>query len=302
MIFVIIALLLMMIFYLLLIVIHKCKQERKIIYTLEDFSNNNLNVIVNETLDSQVTMLLKNIRENQEYVIESAFYEKNNLQGIISDLSHQLKNPLTNVKMYHTLLDEDDLTVEEIQLFKEKLRIQLSKIEWVIHSLINCMRLEEGSIHFEFEPLPISRTIKDAVDSIRINADVKNISIKTDCIVQQISILHNYNWTREVFINVLENAIKYSCENTEITISINKTELYTIICITDEGIGIKENELNLIFQRFYRSTDVKNAEGSGIGLYLSRLILEKENGYITVESIYGKGSTFKIWLQNVLNV
>mgnify|MGYP001080122484 FL=1 len=98
--------------------------------------------------------------------------------------------------------------------------------------------------------------------------------------------------------NILENAIKYSPENSRIEITVNKMELYTRITISDEGIGIPEKEYHLIFQRFYRGKEVEQQEGSGLGLYLAQLILQQEKGYITVSSKPGQGSSFHIFLPN----
>lgn len=105
----------------------------------------------------------------------------------------------------------------------------------------------------------------------------------------------------EVFVNLLENAVKYTQEGGRIFITVHPYEIYTEIRISDNGRGIRQEELTDIFKRFYRSPEVENLEGSGIGLYLSNLILEKEKGYITVTSEYGKGSSFSVFLQNCKN-
>ena len=105
----------------------------------------------------------------------------------------------------------------------------------------------------------------------------------------------------EVFVNLLENAMKYTEKGGSISIRVKAYELYTEIQISDNGRGIRQEELTDIFKRFYRSPEVENMEGSGIGLYLANLILEKEKGYITVLSEYGKGSCFSVFLQNCKN-
>ena len=114
-------------------------------------------------------------------------------------------------------------------------------------------------------------------------------------------IYHNLKWTVEVFVNLLENAIKYAEPGGAIRIQVRPYELYTEIQIADTGRGIRQEELTDIFKRFYRSPEVENMEGSGIGLYLSNLILEKEKGYITCVFVYGKGSFFSVFLQNCKN-
>lgn len=295
-----ILILLLFFSFFLLIKLHiKKHQECELVSILTDYLNDKMDIKIGENINSQIAMLLNNIQENQSYLVQSALEEHDKLQSLISDLSHQLKTPLTNLKMYQSILDDDDLSVKEIQTFKEKIRTQMAKIEWIVHSLINCMRLEENIITFSVEILPVKFTIIDAIDSIQINADLKEIKLELSLeFNQRIMVLHNFNWTREVLINILDNAIKYSPVKSSINIHLETTEMYTVICISDQGMGIRAEEINQIFQRFYRSSDTKNTEGSGIGLYLSRLILEKEQAYITVESTLKKGSTFKIWLQN----
>ena len=98
--------------------------------------------------------------------------------------------------------------------------------------------------------------------------------------------------------NLLENAVKYSPENSSIRISLIRLDLYTKIRIEDEGIGIPEEEFNRIFRRFYRGKEVERQEGSGLGLYLAQLILQCEKGYITVSSKVGQGSCFSLFLLN----
>ena len=112
---------------------------------------------------------------------------------------------------------------------------------------------------------------------------------------------HNRKWTAEVFVNLLENAVKYTDRGGTISICVKSYDLYTEIQIADNGRGIRQEEMTDIFKRFYRSPEVENMEGSGIGLYLSNLILEKEKGYMTVDSEYGNGSCFSVFLQNCKN-
>ena len=115
---------------------------------------------------------------------------------------------------------------------------------------------------------------------------------------EDMQLYHNRRWTAEVFVNLLENAVKYTEKDGSISIRVRPCELYTEIQIADNGRGIRREELTDIFRRFYRSPEVENVEGSGIGLYLSNLILEKEKGYITAASEYGEGSCFSVFLRN----
>ena len=115
---------------------------------------------------------------------------------------------------------------------------------------------------------------------------------------EDVRLFHNRKWTAEVFVNILENAVKYTKPGGTIRIAVHSFELYTEILFADSGCGIRKEEIPCIFGRFYRGKDAKGVEGSGIGLYLSNLILEKEKGYMTVRSVYGEGSCFSVFLKN----
>ena len=143
---------------------------------------------------------------------------------------------------------------------------------------------------------PIRKTILEAVNLVYEKAVRKQVQIKTGYIPDML-VYHNAKWTAEIFVNLLENAVKYTREGGQIRIDLRQYEMYAEIRITDTGMGIRKEEIPRIFQRFYRSKDAENLEGSGIGLYLSRLIAEKEKGYLQVESVYGKGSCFSVFLR-----
>lgn len=247
---------------------------------------------------SEISYLLKCLEEGVLSKQEKALKEKESLKYMISNLSHQLKTPLSNVKMYQEFLENETLSKDQQKNFQKKLKSQIDKIEWILESIIKCTRLEEGIISFTANMYPICETIIQAMDSVALKAANKDIDIISTEEITDIEVYHNSKWTREVFENILENAIKYSPCHSIIKINVEQLETYTKISFEDNGIGIRENEYLKIFQRFYRSKDVENAEGSGIGLYLCRLILENEKGNIVVKSEYGKGSVFSVYLLN----
>ncbi len=251
-----------------------------------------------ETELSEISYLLKCLEEGVLSKQEKALKEKESLKYMISNLSHQLKTPLSNVKMYQEFLENETLSKDQQKNFQKKLKSQIDKIEWILESIIKCARLEEGIISFTANMYPICETIIQAMDSVALKAANKDIDIISTEEITDIEVYHNSKWTREVFENILENAIKYSPCHSIIKINVEQLETYTKISFEDNGIGIRENEYLKIFQRFYRSKDVENAEGSGIGLYLCRLILENEKGNIVVKSEYGKGSVFSVYLLN----
>jgi signal transduction histidine kinase len=229
---------------------------------------------------------------------KSAKEEREAVTTLISNLSHQLKTPLANITMFTEILKDPSLSEEEKQEFIIRTGEQAVKMEWLLQGLFKTSRLETGIIEFDVSPAYIKETIADGISSVYSQAESKNIHILIEEFEDR-KLLHNPKWTAEAISNILENAIKYSPEDSIIKIKIEGMELYTKVQISDQGIGISPEEFNLIFKRFYRSKQVEQREGSGLGLYLSQLILSKEGGYITVSSKPQNGSCFSLFLQNV---
>lgn len=242
----------------------------------------------------------KRVKEKVDLGISTAEEEKEQVKSLISNMSHQLKTPLAGLMMYREMLEDEGLDEEMRKRFLGKMKGQSEKIDWILKSLFKMVNLEQGAVVFEAEALPVRDTILDAVTAVLDRADQRNIRILTEPFEDRL-LWHNRKWTAEVLVNLLENAVKYTEPGGCITISVNPMEMYTEIAVRDTGRGIRKEELNEIFKRFYRSRDVENIEGSGIGLYLSRLILEQEKGYMTAESVLGEGSKFSVFLQNCQN-
>ncbi len=242
----------------------------------------------------------KRVKEKVDLGISTAEEEKEQVKSLISNMSHQLKTPLAGLMMYREMLEDEGLDEETRKRFLGKMKGQSEKIDWILKSLFKMVNLEQGAVVFEAEALPVRDTILDAVTAVLDRADQRNIRILTEPFEDRL-LWHNRKWTAEVLVNLLENAVKYTEPGGCITISVNPMEMYTEIAVRDTGRGIRKEELNEIFKRFYRSRDVENIEGSGIGLYLSRLILEQEKGYMTAESVLREGSKFSVFLQNCQN-
>lgn len=254
----------------------------------------------NDLLENELSALAgkaKRVQEKLEIEIGRAEKEKEQVKALISNMSHQLKTPLANILMYGELLEEGGLEEEQAQRFLKKLRNQSQQVDWILNSLFKMVKLEQNVIEFEAGYYPVRETMQDAIGRIYEKAQRKEIRIELGEFLN-CNLYHNPKWTAEVFANLLENAVKYTPEKGRIEIEMHRLEMYTEIRIRDNGIGIRKEELIKIFGRFYRSSEVENLEGSGIGLYLSKLILEKEKGYMNVASEYGKGSCFSVFLQN----
>jgi signal transduction histidine kinase len=229
--------------------------------------------------------------------VENLSHEKENIKSLVADISHQIKTPLASIKMFNTMLLEDELTPKEREEFLFSVKNEVDKLEWLSNSLIKISRLETGVIQLKKETRDIRETIIQATNGVYLKAVEKNIDINLQSIPSAM-VIHDVKWTQEAIFNVLDNAVKYTPENGRVLISMEKLETYVKIDIEDTGIGIKEEEIGQIFNRFYRgkSLVVACSEGSGIGLYLARRILEGQGGNIIVTSSEGEGSRFSILL------
>ena len=226
--------------------------------------------------------------------------EKETIQGFISDMSHQMKTPLSGISMYADLLLEGSLSADEQTEFLSRMKSSTEKLQWVMDSLIKMSRLEVGAIQLSPVDTNIKQTISDAIGSVIAAAAKKNINI-TVSDFQDMPLYHDKKWTREAIVNVLENAVKYSAPDGGIQVSVEPLPIYTKVIITDYGIGINKNDWHLIFKRFYRGQNVSDKEGAGLGLYLAALIMEKQGGYIMVDSTPGNFTSFSLFLQNCKN-
>lgn len=252
---------------------------------------------VSETRESRVISQLRRILNSMRYKERQAQEEKDRAMELISDLSHQFKTPLANIVMDMELLQDTGLDEDRRQEFLTHAKNQADKLQWLMADLLKASRLENGIICFEAANTGIKKTIAKAVGSVYAQASAKNIELAVEEF-QDCAVYHNSKWTAEAMTNILENAVKYAPENSNIRITLTRLDLYTKITITDEGIGIPESEYNSIFKRFYRGKAVEHQEGSGLGLYLAQLILQCEKGYITVSSKVGEGSSFSMFLLN----
>lgn len=223
--------------------------------------------------------------------------EENNTKSLITDISHQLKTPIASLKMSCELAESSDLTREEREEFHKKELDEIERLENLLDSLIHLSRLEAGMIQVQPEESSLKNTLVQAVNSVYMKAYEKCIDISLGEF-QDVQILHDPKWTGEVFVNILDNAVKYSPDHTEIRIRVTELATCMMLEFIDQGTGVPAEEANHVFQRFYRGAQeyVKKQEGSGVGLYLARKILEEQRGTICVKAAPEGGSNFIVTL------
>ncbi|MBQ3852333.1 MAG: HAMP domain-containing histidine kinase [Lachnospiraceae bacterium] len=222
--------------------------------------------------------------------------EKENIEELITNISHQTKTPLTNIMMYSELLGEK--ADGELKEYAEEIHSQSRKLEDLITALVKMSRLETGIFRLQPETNSLMTVLKRAYDQALPKAKLKNIElILSEGTDAKANI--DLKWTTEAVFNIIDNAIKYSGEGTSIKLKINTFEMFSSISVEDHGIGIGEEEIPKLFARFYRSRQVSDNDGIGVGLYLARQLAEEQGGYIKVKSAPGKGSTFELFFPNV---
>ena len=269
--------------------------------------------------------------------------ETKRIHRLLSDISHQTKTPIANMKLYVDLLQENlenliigenqrrgqenqivdrnqqgsresqnvdgrkeekpeqnivgETQAEQILSLLHEISRQTDKLEFLITSLTKMSRLESNIVTVQPKSQRIFPLVEETIQNLSMKAEKKDITIRRK-LPEDSTILACFDrkWTREALENILDNGIKYSPCHTEIVLDAREYEMYTTISVRDHGIGIAEEEIPQIFERFYRSSAVQQEDGVGIGLYLAREILKKENGYIRVNSKQGEGTEFSLYL------
>jgi signal transduction histidine kinase len=249
---------------------------------------------IDDTYISQIYHQLNRLYDVLQMQQSSIEKEKSKVQSFVSDISHQLKTPLTNLHLLQEALKQPGILREEYRDCLEKQGKQLDKIDFLIRALLKTSQLENGLIQIQPRETSIGQTILSALEGILVPAEKKDIEVYYDNTTDYI-VLHDPKWTSEALFNVMENAIKYTPQNGKLTILLNRTEKYIKISIRDTGIGIPPADLSNIFIRFWRG-NTNISEGNGIGLYLCKQIITLQHGYILVNSTVNSGSEFEIFI------
>lgn len=242
-------------------------------------------------INYRLVRLYEVMQENKQIITK----ERAELQELISDISHQVKTPIANLKIINSTLIEQEVPVEKQKEFLTAEASQLDKLDFLMQAMIKTSRLEMGVIALEQRKQPVYDTLAAALGGILLHAEKKGVGVQVDC-PEHLEARHDRKWTSEALFNILDNAVKYTPAGGQICVRVESWEMYMKIDIADTGIGIAEPHQGTIFKRFYREDAVHDVEGIGIGLYLAREIVTLQGGYIRVASELGKGSVFSVFL------
>ncbi|OLS33665.1 sensor histidine kinase KdpD [Bacillus sp. MRMR6] len=218
--------------------------------------------------------------------------DKIKLTDAISDISHQLKTPLTSMMVMTDLLSDPKLNEAKRAEFTRNIGTQLERIEWLVSSLLKLSKIDAGTVLFKNEKTSVQDLIEKAIRPVLIPIDIKQQTL-TITGEESVTFLGDLNWTAEAIINILKNCVEHTDEGGEIAISFSENALFTEIAIQDQGRGIAKEDLPNIFKRFYKG---KNAgeDSVGIGLAMAYSIITSQRGNLEVTSKNGKGTQFHI--------
>lgn len=248
--------------------------------------------------DSFFSRIQDKLRLYYESMREGRFQSKRDkeaVQAMVSDISHQVKTPIANIRMYAELLRRPSLSEEKRGDFLAMLEAQVEKLDFLIQSLIKMSRLETGILVLNTRMFPIYDTIAQAVNDVWVKAESKGISLSVEC-GEDILARHDPKWTAEAIFNLLDNAVKYTAPGGSVSVRVRPWQFYIRVDVEDNGRGIGEGHLHQVFHRFYREPSSSPEEGVGLGLYLAQGIFSGQRGYISVRSRLGEGSVFSAYL------
>lgn len=271
------------------------REIEKLSSYLRKITNGDYSLDIRDNAEGELSILKNDIFKVTLMLSEQSSYlqqDKVRLTDAISDISHQLKTPLTSMVVMADLLSNPNLDPAKRKEFTHNIQVQLERIEWLVSSLLKIAKIDADIVQFKKEKVPASILVQHALQSVLIPMDIKQLSLEISG-DETVTFQVDLNWTVEALINILKNCIEHTDEGGAISISFTENALYTELTIEDTGKGIAKEDLPYIFKRFYKG---KNAgeESVGIGLALSYSIIKNQQGNIEVKSEIGKGTTFRI--------
>jgi len=262
---------------------------------LQEISSGNFHLDIRDNHEGELSILKSQIYKVTKMLSEHGAVlqeDKAKLTNAISDISHQLKTPLTSMMVMADLLRDKRLDDGKRAEFTRNLHVQLKRMEWLVSSLLKLSKIDAGTIEFKKEKVLAAPLVQKAVDPLLIPMDIKmqSLSVKGD---ERTAFTGDFNWTAEALINIIKNCVEHTAEGGKISIEFSENALFTEITISDNGKGITKEDLPYIFKRFYKGKNASD-DSVGIGLAMAHSIITNQQGDIEVTSQPGVGTKFQI--------
>lgn len=274
----------------------KDKEINEITKYIEEINRKNYKLNIDEMSEDELSILKNEVYKTTimlKEAVENSNKEKLQLKNSLSDISHQLKTPLTSILIIlDNLIDDPDMDKEIREDFIRDIKMEITNISFFVQSILKLSKLDTNTVDFIEEKTYIKDIVDEVVKNLSTLCDLRNIKIITKY-KENAQIICDFRWQVEAFSNIIKNCIEHSKDNSNILIEVDENNVYSQVVIRDNGTGIDKEDLPHIFERFYKGKNSSN-ESCGIGLSLAKSIIEKSNGNIYVESKVGKGSTFTI--------
>ena len=272
------------------------KELKEINEYIKEVNNKNYSLKIEDNKDGELSRLRNELYKTTVILREAAENseeEKEKLSIAIADISHQLKMPLTSIRiMLDNISDNPDMPQEIREDFIQDISKQVEHMSSLVISLLKIAKFDAGTIKMENEEIDAKKLIDSVINNLAILIEIKEIEVITK-IDEKAIFIADYKWQQEALTNILKNAIEHSQPKSNIYIIVENTSIFLKIKIKDEGQGIEQKDLKHIFERFYRAKNC-NEDSIGIGLSLAKTIIEQNNGYIKATSEVGKGTLFEI--------
>lgn len=272
------------------------KELKEINEYIKEVNNKNYSLKIEDNKDGELSRLRNELYKTTVILREAAENseeEKEKLSIAIADISHQLKTPLTSIRiMLDNISDNPDMPQEIREDFIQDISKQVEHMSSLVISLLKIAKFDAGTIKMENEEIDAKKLIDSVINNLAILIEIKEIEVITK-IDEKAIFIADYKWQQEALTNILKNAIEHSQPKSNIYIIIENTSIFLEIKIKDEGQGIEQKDLKHIFERFYKAKNC-NEDSIGIGLSLAKTIIEQNNGYIKATSEVGKGTLFEI--------
>ncbi len=249
----------------------------------QSFSEGELSI-----LEGDIQKMTVRLREQAEALKRDKAF----LADGMADISHQIRTPLTSIRILTALLAKPEVQAEERIEFTREMETMVGRIDWLLTTLLKMSKIDAGTAYFEKQRISLNKLIDKSIEPLEIPLDIKDISVKVEC-AKDVIVDLDHNWTAEALGNIIKNSMEHAPRGGTITINCSQNNLFTLIKICDNGKGIAKEDLPHLFERFYQGTHTKSGS-FGVGLALSRMIMSAQNATIKAENSPTRGACFTI--------